>query len=250
MNERHVVALVAVAVLVAGAGCSALSGGGSPPPGLSEDGVTSTTALIEAHTEALGNRSFTVRTTTTIRPANGEYEVTSNSTQRVDPTGTFRGYVESETRATGNAPERYDRSPDEIAAWREGSVTYRRTAVDGTSTYRRVGLLNSSVKLSNALGRQTILALDDRTNATVETVENGDSRRYRVSARLNDTEYSTNRTVELLVAPGGVVREIRVAQTYQYQSGTRRVTRTIRFLNVGSTTVERPDWYSDAVNAT
>lgn len=250
MNERHVVALVAVAVLVAGTGCSALSGGQSPPPGLSEDGVTSTAALIEAHTEALRNQSFTVRMTTTIRPVNGEYEVTSNSTQRVDPTGTFRGYVERERRATGDAPKRYDRSPDEIAAWREGSVTYRRTVINGTPTYRRVGLLNSSVKLSDALGRQIVLALDDRTNATVETFSDGDSRRHSVSAGLNDTGYSTNRTIELLVAPNGVIREIRVEQTYQYQSGTRRVTRTIRFLNVGSTTVERPDWYSDAVNAT
>lgn len=250
MNGRHALALVAAALLVAAGGCSALSGSASPPPGFTDDDVTSTSALIEAHTEALQDQSFTVRMTTSIRPVNEEYVILSNSTQRIDPTGTFSGYLVSETSTRGEAPEQYAQSPDEIAAWRDGEVTYRRTLAGNDSTYRRVGLLNSSVKLSDALGRTFLLALDDRENATVTTVQNGSTQLYRVTANLNDTRISSNRTMELLVRPNGVVRELKLDQTLKYQSGTRRISRTLRFIDVGETAVERPDWYSRAVNAT
>jgi hypothetical protein len=248
---RRGVAALALCLLVVGAGCGGLADrGGTAPPGLSADGVTDATALVGAHTAALSSTSFTVRTSTTTRPVDGEYTATTNRTWRVAPGDTVRGLVTSTTSFTGDVPERVARRPDALAAYREGTVTYRRVRDDGETSYRRVDLLNTSVRLNPALQRRPIARLDDRVDATVEPVTREGRRRYRVTARLNDTQISTNATLRLLVTPAGVVRDLRSTRTVEYRSGRRIVTRTVRVTDVGETTVERPDWFAAAVEAT
>ena len=242
--------VVVVGLLLVGAGCVAPTSQSAPPPGLDDDAVTDASALVRAHTSALESRSFTVRSTTTTRPPDDDYRVVLNRTWRVDPTGPFRGSVVGTSEAVGDAPERYARHPDERASWREGTTTYRRVSADGDATYRRVGLFNASVKLSAALQRQTLYRLNTRTEATVTPVTQDGSRLYRIDAQLNDTAVTTNASMTLLVDTDGIVRTIRTNRTVQYRSGNRVVTRTVRIEDVGATTVERPDWYPEAVDAT
>lgn len=248
MTRRHRVLIAVVSLLLVGAGCVAPTSQ-SAPPGLDDDAVTDTSALVRAHTAALESRSFTAHTTTTSRPTDAEYRVVLNRTWRVDPTGTFRGSVVDTSTAVGDAPERYARGPDERAAWREGTTTYRRVERGGNVTYRRVDLFNSSVKLSAAIQRQMLYRLNTRTEATVTPVLRDGSRRYRVAASLNDTAVTTNASMTLLVDPNGIVRTMRTNQTVRYRSGNRVVTRTVRIEAVGNTTVERPDWFLTAAEA-
>ncbi|AXG08701.1 hypothetical protein DU484_01850 [Haloplanus rubicundus] len=248
-RRRRLIAVV-VALLLVGAGCVAPTSQSAPPPGLDDDAVTDANALVRAHTTALESRSFTAHVTTTSRPTDADYRVVLNRTWRVDPTGTLRGSVVDTSATVGDAPERYARRPDERAAWREGTTTYRRVDRGENVTYRRVDLFNSSVKLSAAIQRQALYRLNTRTEATVTPVLRDGSRRYRIEARLNDTAVTTNASMTLLVDTSGVVRTMRTNQTVRYRSGNRVVTRTVRIEDVGTTTVERPDWYPTAAEAT
>lgn len=250
MTPRGRLVTLVVGLLLVGAGCVAPTSQSAPPPGLDDDAVTDANALIRAHTAALESQSFTVHSTTTTRPPDGDYRVVLNRTWRVDPTGTLRGSVVGTSTAVGDAPERYAQQPDERASWREGTTTYRRVAADGNATYSRIDLFNSSVKLSAAIQRGTLYRLNTRGETAVTPVMRDGSRRYRIEAELNDTAVTTNASMTLLVDADGVVRTIRTTRTVQYRTGKRLVTRTVRLDDVGSTTVERPDWYSAAVDAT
>jgi len=249
MTRRHRLLIVVVGLLLVGAGCVAPTSQ-SPPPGLDDDAVTDASALVRAHTTALESRSFTAHVTTTSRPTDADYRVVVNRTWRVDPTGTLRGSVVDTSTAVGDAPARFARRPDERAAWREGTTTYRRVDTGGNVTYRRVDLFNSSVKLSAAIQRQALYRLNTRTGATVTPVLRDGHRQYRVEATLNDTAVTTNASTTLLVDTSGVVRTMRTNQTVRYRSGSRVVTRTVRIEGVGNTTVERPDWVPAAAEAT
>jgi hypothetical protein len=248
-RRRRLIAVVLGLALV-GAGCVAPTSQSAPPPGLDDDAVTDANALVRAHTTALESRSFTAHVTTTSRPTDAEYRIVTNRTWRVGPTGTLRGSVVDTSTAVGDAPERYARRPDERAAWREGTTTYRRVETGENVTYRRVDLFNSSVKLSAAIQRQMLYRLNTRTEATVTPVLRDGSRRYRIEARLNDTAVTTNASMTLLVDTSGVVRTMRTNQTVRYRSGNRVVTRTMRIEDVGTTTVERPDWFPAAAETT
>jgi hypothetical protein len=250
MRRRRLLAVVLGLSLV-GAGCVAPTSQSAPPPGLDDDdAVTDASALVRAHTTALESRSFTAHVTTISRPTDADYRVVQNRTWRVDPTGTLRGSVVDTSAAVGDAPERFARRPDERAAWREGTATYRRVDTGGNVTYRRVDLFNSSVKLSAAIQRQALYRLNTRTEATVTPVLRDGNRRYRVEASLNDTAVTTNASMTLLVDTDGVVRTMRTNQTVRYRTGSRVVTRTVRIESVGNTTVERPEWVRAAAEAT
>jgi len=247
--RRRLLAIV-VALLLVGAGCVAPTSQSAPPPGLDDDAVTDANALVRAHTTALESRSFTAHATTTSRPTDADYRVVLNRTWHVDPTETLRGSVVATSTAVGDAPARFARRPDERAAWREGTTTYRRVDTGRNVTYSRVDLFNSSVKLSAAIQRQALYRLNTRTETTVTPVLRNGSRRYRVEASLNDTAVTTNASMTLLVDTNGIVRRMRTNQTVRYHSGNRVVTRTVRIEGVGSTTVERPDWFPTAAEAT
>jgi len=236
-------------LLVVVAGCAAPTSQSGPPPGLSTDNVTDANALVRAHTDALQSQSFTVRSTTTMYSANGSFRVVSNRTWHVDPGEPIRGRVVSSRRAVGDAPARYT-GPTRVAAWRNGTTTYRRADRNGTPTYQRVPLFDSRVKLSSALQRNDLYRLSTRRNATVEAVERDGRRLYRVTAALNDTAVASNASMTLLVDANGVVRTLKTEQTVQFRAGKREISTTAHVTRVGSTTVERPDWYGAAVEAT
>ncbi|GAB3320386.1 DUF7537 family lipoprotein [Haloplanus salinarum] len=238
-----------VCLLVVAAGCVAPTGQSGPPPGLSTDDVTDTNALIRAHTDALDDQPFTVRSTTTMRPRSGNYTVVSNRTWRVAPGDPIRGTVVSRRDAVGDPPERVAAGPDSVAAWRDGATTYRRVRRNGTSAYGRVPLFDSPVKLNAALQRTRLYRLSTRRNATVEPVLRDGRRRYRVTAALNDTAVASNGSLTLLIDADGVVRRLESERTVRYRDGKRDLSTTVRITGVGTTTVEHPDWYGAATES-
>lgn len=246
MRRHHMLVAVSVCLLVL-AGCTA-SPESSTPPGISEEGVTDVSALVEAHTEVLQSTSFTVQSSRTMQSEDPEFEATTNSTWSIDGTETLRGSVISNTSVTGEAPDQYLQAPDRTSTWRNGKTTVERTETNGNISDRRVDFLNTSVKQNQALHRKTIYELSTRSNATVERVSREGTEWYRVDAELNDTTITSNATMTLLVDPNGTVREVRTAKTVRYRSGPRRIIQRVQISDIGTTTVERPAWAAEILN--
>ena len=244
MNPQRTRSLLVVGLLLT-AGCATSSAPASPP-GISGREVTDATSLVQTHTDALEDGTFTVRSTTTMRGVEREFRVTTNRTWRVDPTGPVRGSVVRTTTTEGDAPDRYTRAPDRVETWRNGTTTVQRVRRENGYRYQRIDLFNSSAKLNPALQRKNIYRLTTRSNATVERISRDGSPFYRISAKLNETRVTTNASMTLLVDPDGVVHEIRTAQTVRYRSGPRRITERIRIVAVGTTGVDRPNWVRNA----
>ena len=247
MSARRVGAVLVVCLLLSG--CIGQAGSTATPPGITTDGVTDTSALIESHTEALQSSSVTVSSTRTIRSTDPDFDVTTNQTWRLNGGTPIRGNSVRTLSAAGDAPEQYRRVPTRIEAYRNGSTAVERVTTATNST-RRVDLLNSSVRVNTALHRSSIYELTTRKNATVDTVSRNGTTLYRVSAGLNDTRLRSNASLTLFVTPAGVVRELRTARTVRYRSGPRRITQRVRFSDIGSTTVERPAWAESTTDPT
>jgi len=246
MRTHHALA-IGVVCLLALAGCTA-SPGPTTPPGVSENGVTDTSALVEAHTEALQSTSFTVRSTRTMRSAEPAFAVTTNQTWQLDANETLRGSVVSTTNVTGAVPQPYRQRPERRSVWRQGRTTVERVEVNGSLTEREVDFLNTSVKLNPALQRQTIYDLTTSSNTSVDRVSRDGRELYRVDASLNDTGVTTNASMTLFVDGDGVVREIQTSRTVRYRTGPRRITQRIRITDIGTTAVDRPTWVSPSAD--
>lgn len=240
MRSQTVLSILVVSLVIT-AGCATVPATESPP-GIAEGEVTDSTRLVRAHTDALENRTFTVRSTTTMRGIERDFQVTINRTWRINSTNTVRGKVVRTTTTAGNPPERYTQAPDKVVAWRNGTNTTQRTQTETGIRYQSIDLFNSPVKLNTALQRKTIYRLTTRSNATVDRVSRNGEPLYLVSADLNDTHVTTNASMTLLVDSDGLVHEIQTAQTVRYRSGPRRIIKHVRIVDVGTTNVDRPEW--------
>lgn len=248
MTAARPLGVCCVVALLLVAGCAA-PGSSGPPPGLSASNVTDANALVEAHTNTLKTQSFTVETTRTVTDPNGERNARINGTYRFEPSGTVEGRIVTTTQLGTDPPQPYDQIAQERDAYRRGNVTYVRSVRGDNVTYQRTGLFNSSVTLGRALQRRTINLLNDRQNATVEPVTVDGEQRYRIHAHLNDSRFRENAVVNLTVTSDGLVRELTFRRTVALRN-TQRLTTHVRVSRVGETTVERPDWYETARNAT
>ena len=234
-------------------------------PGVTADGVVDATALVGAHVEALAGRSFTVtRHTRGVDPVTNETTREVTTTWRIDARETVRGRYESRWTTVPRSLVGDRRPPRVVDAYRADGTVLRRVVTDGDAdatgevnttgdaganvSFARPDLTQTGLRLTPALHREVIVAVGDAASVTVQPVARDDTRRYRLTARLPDDRYRTNRTVELLVTPDGRVTEIR----QQFRSGVTDsvITRTVRFSAVGETRVERPAWYDAARNAT
>lgn len=244
MTDRRPPLALAVALLLLTAGCAGVlpADPESDATRLTADNATDTSALIRAHTETLRTHSFTVHTTTTTRDANDTFRVRTERTWRVNPEPPIRAWTTTRSTVTGDAPERYERAPERVSAWRQGNTTTVHIRSGDETRTRTADLLNTSVRLNRALHRQLLLRIGERRNATVDRVTRNGTRLYRIQADLNDTRVTSNGSMTLLVNPDGYVQRIETIRTVEYRSGPRVVTRTVRFSRVGATTIESPEW--------
>lgn len=240
MSVSRVGAVLVICLIVAG--CVGYSGP-TTPPGITADGVTDTTALVEAHTDALESTSVTVTSTRTMRGTDPSFAVTTNRTWRLNGGPPVHGNSVQMTTVSGDAPSQYTATPT-VETYRNGTTTVERVTTTNGSTVRRVDLLNSSIRLNSALHRPLLYELTTRENVTVDTVSQNGTELYRLSASLNDTGIRSNASMTLFVTAEGVVREIQSARTVRYRSGPRRLTQRVRFSEVRTTTVEPPPWAS------
>jgi hypothetical protein len=262
---KRVLVVGAVALLVL-SGCSALSGPAEFAPGVTDERVVNATALSAAHAAVL---------------ANGSYTFTRNASQRVEADG-YRYAVDHDTRvwvSTGGdylyrhraVVDTMEGSSHRVdGVWSNGSVAVTRTVdVDNESVrytryrppepYSVADVTRSGI--SSALGAATVVETWNHSGARYARLASNESETRRIQARNRTAvNATTTREAAATVRADGFVP--RMARTITGQRplpssvdanaavGHINDTTTIRYTDVGSTVVGRPDWVDDALEAT
>lgn len=274
---RRVVLAVA---LVALAGCSGLVPGPEPtptatpapvptveslPPGVGHTGLTDPGALAERHAAHLREAGFTLVTNRTVQDETGALRSAFRTELGVTES---RNYALNATARGPDAPVFLGDPPASAQFWaKDGQYLQRRSAGNRTE----FGAFQPSVHYLGAwrlwIGS---VALDQRPSAdarsTLESFETevegrssvrGQSRVHLVGQRLTSAafvdEHASIQNVRrgelrAVVTRSGFVVAYGVWYTGTTEDGeTVRVSRIVRYLDVGNTTIERPSWYDEAV---
>jgi hypothetical protein len=278
MRRWHALALVALLVL---AGCSEVIGtepaGRTPTvtpapipatdapsaalaPGLNATGVTDPLALANAHSAALGGRSYTLDSTWTVRHANGSLRAFIDLHAHVDEP-TFQTQVRVDGTETGFVSNR----PTTAVFWSDGRELVERVERDNRITYLHVPAAeyNNGSGFYNSLKRPTpwrdtyglLAALDLRV---VDAQHEGDTTVYLLEgdhlddaalfAATTNTDRPENVTFRAVVNERGFILRYRLTYTATVDGEPVRVTRVVRYRNLGETIVSKPGWYATAKN--
>lgn len=229
---------------------SAAAGSLDTPPGMEASSVTDPTALTSAHGSVLSNRSYTTTQTTTVTFDNGTV------------------YVERVQNATVAGPDNYHLSATQggtrtpvgygsrVAFYVDGD-TERQLVVewDGNRTVRQepVGFVGRDDSFGRLLQRRDIgnegTVYQLLASAETRTVESQPADgRYRIAVdgatptALPFVADAGPANVTLHVTPDGVVTDLVVSYPATVGGEPVRVRRVVRYGEVGTATVERPDW--------
>jgi len=273
----------ALCVLVVLAGCNGLAGGGDSdqevtvtpapipetgpqfPPGVTAEGVTDPTVLASAHRSQLEETSFTKWINRTVRYPNGTVYQQSNRTIHIAADDRLRGRTERDRRRSLIEPPWWTRW--ELWIGQERRMTAA-TYLNGTMVYQKRsgerGISRESVTRIDGMWLGESPFEEGETRIVGNTTRNGITH-YRIEIaepaalplvpleesvrKANDTlQAASNGTA--IIDTTGVIRMVRLRFPLATADGQRvSVVHTIRFTDIGSTTVERPPWYSEAVKA-
>lgn len=244
-------------------------------PGLLETGVSDPGALLAAHRTVVEGEPYTVRAVVNATYTNGTTYYRSVVTARVAEGGERYDYTGTLLSAAADEGDRarYERWSDgrttltaslaanataEIENASEGTLR-----ADGNVTYRRIPVefgrnaeIHDPPPYSERIdeqigGAETVVR--DRTDAVGPTYYIVSLTGARDLSAFADGRFRNVQNVSgrFLVSPEGFIREYRVTFTATSRSGKAvRVIESITYSSVGWTTVERPPWYDEALNAT
>ena len=253
---------VALALLVALAGCNLPGGTASPapdegvtpapvpeseyPPGLGTAGVQDAQRLATTHATAVENRSLAVRYERRVVLANGSTATWSRTRVRMaEGWDRFAG-----TTARGGVRE----SGYRTAVFANNTRRFIRQSRGGETSYR-VDDSPDALELWLVERRLPELMLAFR-RATVDRTST-DPLRFRVTGTVDNApdvlreEPAGNATATAVIGGDGVIRRVRVAYDVEdpRSPGTGRIVETIEIRSLDDTTVATPDWAADAVAA-
>lgn len=201
---------------------------GALPPGLTGGGIVDAGRLADAHLASIRGQSYTW-----------------------DARTTFAGNV-SNQRLRVERPRRYtyrQTSPGSRAnttEFADGEVTY-------TRYYRFVERLRRAPArtASDQYGPFAAGAIERYLaveNATVAEARVDGTIHYRIRARVDSYQRidgARNYSVTAVIAPDGFVRELNATYVRRSDRGSIAVTYRFRYADVGTTTVEAPDWLAN-----
>ncbi|WP_114576787.1 hypothetical protein [Saliphagus sp. LR7] len=235
------------------------TGGEQLLPGLTTEGLTDEIHLQEAHRDAIDNETFTVRTETESldESANGTEPRTTKTTSYVDPdAGTVFG-VTRINRSDADSGSGVDRSAIRaVEQWHGDETLTRLEFENGSVEYPSIAnqSMSRNETIRQAMERPLVFIGSLENTTTVGAVDAEDGTYYVVEGSMNDSsaiEDGTTREVEVraLVREDGLVRQTVVNESYDTRGERTTINRTIEIVDVGETTVERPDWYDEALAA-
>jgi hypothetical protein len=230
-------------------------------PGLTRYGVVDRVALGTAHDATLSNTSYTYLSSVTERYANDTLRARQTTKARVvEPKGRFY-FVNNHTLRRVPRVNNTDRR---IEIWSDGTRVLRAATVGNNTTYQKgssVGVSTSD--FSNGAQFYTLFRAIN-TRVVDRKTRNGTTL-YRIKStkvphpsalsegRTNIYKNPRNLTFHALIDSHGTVHEYRLAYTAtgtaRNTNVTTRIVKTVRYTEIGSTTVERPSWY-EAANQT
>lgn len=262
--------LVALAVVLAG--CPAVTSQPTPtpdpddyPPGVTADGVVDPAALANTHGDTLENTSYTLVSNRTVRYANGT--VASGLFVRVELAADREFHVTAAT-AGPDGPLFLGTPPASGEFWSNGTVYLRALTRDGTTTYNEftppdnfVGTWRywrATVPFGGQEGhaRETIRGIFADVPAEVTGVRTVDGTAvYRIEGEgAASGEFAKagsgpvgNVSMVAAVTESGVLRRLELSYVTFFEGRSVRVDWTLRYDDVGATTVDRPPWFDRAV---
>ena len=286
MNRSQVLPIV-IAAMVVLSGCNALTGGGGDDtetetptvtpvdvptdeptatpvpvlaPGLTGAGVVDAADLANAHEDALNDDSYTVVSNNTIRYANGTLRFQWNRTMRVAE-GLEPFYIVSRPNGSGRQPVV---SSQRVERWSNGERLYSAIVRQNDTKYSVSALNRGFISVQN--GEQFLTLFNALETRVVGQETRNGTEIYRIRATnvtnpeylprsvLNTSKNPRNISFRALVDSEGVVRSYHLAYTatdiWRGVETTNRVTQSLHYTDIGSTVVERPDWYEAANHTT
>ena len=234
---------------------------GSYPPGISPDGISAPFTVASVHGDVLQNESYTMREFSEIRYTNGTVVTSEHITANIGPDDTRYLYRRT---VNGTATGLLAGGNGTLVNYANGSVVFRKTVVEGNVIGPRIVLdVNGEPASPTAVyhGANT-----NRIGTAFSRLSNVSVTRVNDTAvRIQATELATDsirlnarpiRNVSLesfsaTVTADGFVRAYRYSFGGTLDGHPVTVTRRVRYSDVGTTTVEAPPWYDEAVeNAT
>ena len=214
----------------------------TPPPGVTEEGITNLTALAAAHERAMSNRSHTVWLDRYSERVNANDTRVQHDVDMAVEGGRFlitNARVESgDRRRLG-------------AVYHDGAVTYGAVWNESTGAYDRVLRIDPRHDLSPTPETVRRIAVTRflstaETNVTSRTARDG-ATLYRVvgTGQPNATAFDRvwNYTAVAVVDSRGYVGDLTVEFTARSSGRIYRMRHEITYDRLGSTTVEVPAWY-------
>lgn len=214
-------------------------GDASLPPGVDESGVSDVDALMAAHSSTMNGTSATV-------------DIGFHLT--VNESGRNVSLLAKETPGGDRGWLRADLANGVGTYYTADGTTYYREVVDGRASY-------GTTDGVSAIPERPRFGADERIRTAIESAEwtpvgtvgrDGQTvlefRAISVDPpNVNATENATvSSSGRLLVDSDGVVHHVEVETTVEQDGETVRYGITVSLSDVGSTTIERPDWVDNA----
>lgn len=234
----------------------------SYPPGMTNRGVEAPDVTASAHADRLAETSYTLTSNRTVR-ANGTLK--SFFSVRVDLDDERNYHARARTDGQ-DGPEFLGRPPATAEFWSDGETHLRKLTRDGETTYDE--LESGPGRVSTWRYWTRTAPFGDRRGSLfrmvrdvmgsfvwlIDTERTGDTTQYRLEAdEYTSTAFAPsemtdvrNVTASATVTQSGLVRSIHMRYVGTIDGETVLVERTIRYENVGNTSVERPEWYDRA----
>lgn len=238
------------------------------PPGTGAQGVTDPLALANAHRGIVEGVSYTVLRSRTVRFPNGSLAARTTLDARFSANQSRFHLV---YRVEGPSAGRFDRTPIRVELWSDGDLLLQSLTVANETTRQQVPSETFSRRPSpfdETRGDQFGLRSHDRevrllflgvdVTLTRRTVDGttvyrarGDAVRQR-TALENLERVTAPRNVHLnaTVTSRGLVRSYDLRYDATLDGHPVRVERSVRFVDVNATTIDRPSWYGATVNTT
>ncbi|UPM41887.1 DUF7537 family lipoprotein [Halocatena salina] len=220
------------------------------PPGVTESGISSVQTLIDAHREALANRSVAINSTYRIAVDDrtvGE----SNTTIRVAADRTAVSTVSKHTPSNATRE-----------TWTNETGFYSKGTQNGTDTYRHYNATRESLPQERSDSRLSMgikSLLQKASNVSVEPIsDDGSPDRYLLQGTQQRDEQSgfssTNMTIQegnlsAVIDENGFIREYEYERRQRNDTTIARVRTDVQF-HVNATPPEQPAWVDKAENAT
>ncbi|MFB6218491.1 MAG: hypothetical protein ABEH77_04810 [Halobacteriaceae archaeon] len=232
---------VALAVLLATAGCGAPAGAGADrttlAPGVTADGIVNASALADAHRARLRSHSFTMHRRYVQRVAGAGYRIAHDQTLRVGPGGAF-SYVHRVTgRENGTPIERTTR------VYAAGETVWVRRSNGTGASVERHPRDEFPFGPTDYWAVRHVAVLPPADLVAVESRPGG--RRYRLVYRHRNPAGAPgewNETTRILLRESGLVARIDTTADTPRAAGHLYLDVHLAYVRVGNTTVDRPAW--------